>query len=251
MLAHGSGDDVPKGKQRRAAMVVDHAFGVARGAGGVVQRDRVPLVLGHQPLVLGIPRGEERLIAEAADGFPCARIFRVVHVDHQGPRLRLAEGVCRDSRKLPVDDEHLGLAVVEAEGQRRCVEPGIEGVEHAPRHRHAVVALEHLGGVGQQYRHGVAAPDAARRQRRGEAPAAGVERAIAPAQPSVDDGGVIGKHPRRPVEIAQRRQRLIVGRVLVEIPVVDAVAGHRRASQARSLNPRVSARAARSIAGRL
>ena len=37
-------------------MVIDHALGVARGAGGVVERDRVPLVGGRRP-------GERRVAA--------------------------------------------------------------------------------------------------------------------------------------------------------------------------------------------
>ncbi len=54
-------------------------------------------------------------------------------------------------------------------------------------------------------------------QRRGEPPRARVELAIAAPQRAVDDRGVVGKHGGRALEKAERRQRLKIGRIAVEI----------------------------------
>ena len=95
---------------------------VAGGARGVVERDRVPLVLRHQPVLVGIAVCEEGFVVEAADPLAGARVFGVVHVDDEGLDGRLVEGGAGGSGELPVDDQHLRLAMVEAEGQRLRVE---------------------------------------------------------------------------------------------------------------------------------
>ena len=100
------------------------------------------------------------------------------------------------------------------------IEPRVERVEHGLAHRHAVVAFEHRRRVGEKDRHRVAAPDAALGQRRGELARARVELAITAPQRPVDDRGVVGKDRGRALEKAERRQRLVVGRVAVEIGVV-------------------------------
>ena len=62
MLAHAAGDDVAEREQISAAVMIHHAFRIAGGARGVVERDRVPLVAGHLPgeiriaFALGAPR---------------------------------------------------------------------------------------------------------------------------------------------------------------------------------------------------
>ena len=43
--------DVGNRVHHRAAVVVDHAFGVARGARSVIERNRIPFVLGQYPVV--------------------------------------------------------------------------------------------------------------------------------------------------------------------------------------------------------
>ena len=54
--------------QRRAAMMIDHALGIAGGARGVIQRNRVPFVARHLPGEIRIAACDEGLIilAQAA-----------------------------------------------------------------------------------------------------------------------------------------------------------------------------------------
>ena len=227
VLRQPGGDDVAEREQSRAAVVVDHALRIAGGAGGVVERDRVPLVRRHRPSVVGIAAGEECLVVNLAQGRALAGEFRIVVIDDERRDARLVERLAADLREFAVDDEHLGLAVVEAEGQSRRVEPGVEGVEHRSRHRHAVVALDHRRRVGQQHRHGVAAADAARRQGRTETAAAGIEFGIGPAQGPVDHRDPVREGSGGAVEIGQRRERLEVRGIPVEIPIVHRRARHR------------------------
>ncbi len=59
VLGHGAGQHVALGHQVGAAVVVDDALGIAGRAGGVVERDRVPFVVGHRPGEVGIALGEQ------------------------------------------------------------------------------------------------------------------------------------------------------------------------------------------------
>ena len=226
VLAEVAGDHVAERQQRRAAVVVDHALRVARGAGRVVQADRVPLVLRRHPLVLRVALRQEGLVLGLAQALARPVVLRVVVVDHQGRGVEPGQRRGDRAGEFPVGDQHLRLAVAEAEGDRRRVEAGVEGVEHRPRHRHAVVALDHRGRVGEHHRHGVAAPDPPGGQRSGEAAAAGVELGVGAPQGPVDHRDLVREGAGRPLEIAQRGQRLVVGRNPVEVAVVDAVAAH-------------------------
>ena len=178
VAAHVGGDDIADREQVGAAVMIDDPLGVAGGARGVVERNRVPLVARPDPFVFRVALGEQRLVVERAERCAVAVIFGIVVVDDQ--RLRLGELQRRrgNSRELAVDDQRLGLAVIEHEGDRRGVEAGIEGVEHGAAHRRAVMALEHRRRVGEHDGDCVAAPEAALGERRAEPARAGVEVAI-------------------------------------------------------------------------
>ena len=91
------------------------------------------------------------------------------------------------------------------------IEPGVEGVEHRPRHRHAIVAFQHRRRIGEHHRNRVALFDAGLGQCRGQPPARGIELGIGRALPAMDDGGVIGIDRGRPGQESEGRQRLVVG----------------------------------------
>ena len=74
--------------------------------------------------------------------------------------------------EFAVGDQHLGLAVLEDEGDRLGVEPDVERVEDGARHRHAIGRLKRLGHIWRHDRDSVAAPNAGLDERRGEALAA-------------------------------------------------------------------------------
>ena len=151
---------------------------------------------------------------------PSPLVFGVVVVDHQRLHLGEAQRVLHHLGELAVGDQHFGLGVIELERDHRRIEPRVDGVEHGVAHRHAVMALQHGGRVGEHDRHGVAAPDAALAQCRGETARAGIEVAVAAPQRSMHDGDPVGKHRGGALQERQRRQRLEIGRVTVEIGLV-------------------------------
>ena len=125
--------------------------------------------------------------------------------------------------------------MVELEGEDRRIEPRVERMQHRPGHRHAVVRLQHRRRVGQHHGDRVArcrcraapAPTrAAGSARRTRHSSCAGRRARPPCAPG---------NGRRPLQERQRRQRLIVGRALVEVlrvGVGEGLCGHRRARSA-------------------
>ena len=107
--------------------------------------------------------------------------------------------------------------MVELEGDDGGVETGVERMQHRLGHRHAEMRLQHWRRVGQHHGDRVALADAVLLQRRGELQRAAPEIAVADALAAVDDGYVVGIRPCRALQIGERRQRLVVGRVPVEI----------------------------------
>jgi hypothetical protein len=200
--------------------MVDDALGIAGGAGGVVERDGVPLVVGHPPGELRVARGDELFVAGLAQALALDRELEVVVVDDERPRLGPRQRLLDGAGKLLVGDQHLRFGMVEGKGDGRRIEAGVERVEHRAGHRHAVVALDHRRGVGEHRRDRVALADAAGGKRRGEPAGAGVELGIAVAQGSVNDRRVVRMDGCGTLQEGQRRERLIIGRVPVEIEFV-------------------------------
>ena len=59
-------DDVAHGVQIGAPVAIDHALGVARGAGGIVQRDRLPFIPRRVPGMVVIAGLQEGLVTHLA-----------------------------------------------------------------------------------------------------------------------------------------------------------------------------------------
>jgi len=211
VVAHRPGHLVAHGVEVGAAVVVDHPFRIAGGAGGVVEADGVPLVLRPLPGELGIALGEEGLVVELADRRAFA-VFGVVDVDHQRRVIEHADGGVDHVEELAVGDQHLGLAVLQHEGDRLGVQAHVEGIEHRADHRHAEMRLEHRRDVRQHHRHRVATADTATGQGRGQAPTAPVGLAPVAADGAVDHGEAFGVDARGTLDEAERGEGDMVHR---------------------------------------
>ena len=211
MLHHRAGQGIAVTHQRRAAMMIDHALGIAGGARRIVERDGVPLVGGHLPGKFRIAAFEKFLVVDLAQPLPALRKFRVVIVDHQRLFLQQRQRGCDGGRKFAVGDQHLGVAMLQHEGNGRSVQPCVQRIQHRPQHRHAIMGFQHGRGVGQHHRHRVALFDALFGQRRGQAAAAGIEIGIPDALLAMDDGGAVREGAGGAFQEGQRRQRLVVG----------------------------------------
>ena len=173
-------------------MVVDHALGIAGGAGGVVERDRAAFVGRRRPDEIGIALGDERLVFDAAQALARPGMKLVVDVDHQ--RSLLQPRQCRPdlAGEFAIGDQHPGLAVLQDIGDGGGLEPGIDGVEHGAEHGHAVVRLHHRRHVRQHDRDGVAGAHAGSGERRRQLSRPPVELAIAETAGAVDHRRAVG-----------------------------------------------------------
>ena len=130
------------------------------------------------------------------------------------------------AREFAVDDDRFCLAVVEHESDRGRIEAGVERVEDGAAHRDAIVAFEHRGRVGEHDRDRVAANETSLGERGGEFLRSRVELAITAAQRPVSDRQPIRKHRSGALEKRERRQRLIISGIAIEIAIVGRE-GHR------------------------
>ncbi|MDT4861018.1 hypothetical protein FQZ97_956030 [compost metagenome] len=206
MLGHVPFEDVADRVRGRAAVVVDHALGVAGGAAGVVERDGVPLVRGQAPGKSRVASIQESFIGAAARGLRLTYEEGVFHVDHQQGRLVLSqrERLAQGAGELRVHDDDLGFAVVQHESNRVGVEPGVERVEHGARHGHAKVRFDHRRCVGQHHGHRVVLANAGTLQGAGQLPGAVVGLAPGLAQIAVHDGQPVRVDLGRALDEGQR-----------------------------------------------
>ena len=214
----------------RAPVVVDHALGVARGATGVVQRNRVPFIAGQAPRKVGITTGHKSLVRERAQRLGGPSEQRILHVNHQQRPCGLAQRqrFFHDARKFRVDDHGLGLAVVQHEGHGFRIESGVERVEHGTRHRDAKVRLDHGRRVGQHHSHRVVLANARLREGAGQLATAAVGAGPILTQIAVQDGQTGRVDLGRALDEAERRHRGMVGGGLGQILVeyADFGIGH-------------------------
>jgi hypothetical protein len=228
MPAHAAGEHIGDREQIGAAVVIDDALRVSGGAGRVVEADRVPLVGWHLPGEIGIALLEKRLVLDGSQALAGTGIFGIVVIDDERLRLRERERLLDHLCVFAIGDQHLGFGMVEGEGEYRGIEPGVEGVEDGAGHGDPVMGLDHRRGVCQHDRDGVAAPDPGLGEGGREAAGAGVERGIGPTLRAMHDRGIVGKHRGGALEETERRQRLEVRGIAVEVDLVDLGHGESR-----------------------
>ena len=159
MHADTPGHLVANGVQVSATVVVDHALGVAGGAGGVVQGNGLPLVFGPVPVEFGVAFGEEGFVVQIAQGFAFA-VLGIVDIDDQNRALDQLQRLTDDLVKLTVGDQHAGFTVIEHKGDGFGVQTHVQGVEHGADHGYTKVAFQHGGDIGQHRGNGIALTNA-------------------------------------------------------------------------------------------
>ena len=220
MLAEIAREDVADGIEIGAAVMGHDALRIARGARRIAQRNRVPFVGGQPCDEAGIALRDRRLIFDFADPLAaCKR--RIVDIDderfwslHQRQRFRDHAG------KFRIDQNDLGAAMVELERDRGRVEPDVERIQHGARHRHREMHLVHRRDIRQHRRHRIAVTDAAAGEPRRKAPAALIGLRPGEAAAFIDGADMIGIDGRAAGEEAQRRQRHVIRRRLVQSDAV-------------------------------
>ena len=208
-------------------MVIDDALRIARRAGGVVQRDRVPFVRRVLPGVVrdrlrpGTPRSRSR----PASCRPA----------QLGSSMSITSGFSSSSAsagsivggELAIGDQRARAAMAQHEGDASAASSRVFSVFSTAPHIGTPKCASYIGrDVRRHHRDRVVLADAAPRQRRGQPPAARIGLAPGEALRAVDDRGAVRIHIGRALEEGQRRQRRVVGLVPVEPGQIGAVAGH-------------------------
>ena len=203
-------------------MVIDDALGIAGGARGVVEGDGIPLVVRALPGEFGIALGDELLVGHSAQQF-AALEGGIIDIDHQQWVFHQLQCLADHRRHLTLGDQHLGLGVLQDEGDRRGIQTRIDGVEHCPDHGDAEVGLEMFGQVGAHEGDRVADPDAVLAQCAGQLATAPV--GLAPGAPdlAMHDCGLVRIDGCGTFQKGQRAQGLVVGGNLIQVSIVDVV----------------------------
>ncbi|MCY1428692.1 hypothetical protein D9M71_445860 [compost metagenome] len=118
--------------------------------------------------------------------------------------LKQCQSAFDDRMELAVGDQHLGLAMLQHEGDGLGIQAHVQGIEHSTGHGYAEMRLEHGRGVGQHHCHGVATANATAGQGAGQAPTALVGFLPVAADGAVDDGRVVAVHGSGAFDEAQR-----------------------------------------------
>ena len=190
-------------------MMVDDALGIAGRTRCVEQRQGVPLVVGPGPGKVGIALGEERCVIDRAEALT-GRSLRVGDFDDEQAAIDLRQRRLDRRGEFGVGKENLRPAVREAEGDRSRVEPVVQRVQDCAQCGHRVMGFEQRRDIGRHQRDGIAAADAAPRQRRSQPSAARLELAIRVRLNPVKHGDLVRPDERAAREKLHRRERDVV-----------------------------------------
>lgn len=205
MITHGPGHLIAQGIEVGAAVVINHALWITGGAGGVVEGNSLPLVLGPLPGELRVALSEERFVVQRADGTAFA-VLRIVHIHHQRRIGKPAQGLTDHRVELTVGDQHLGLAVLQHEGNGLRIQTHIQSIEDRAGHRHTEVRFEHRRDVGQHDRHRIALAYAPPAERTGQASAALIGLLPVAPHSAVDHRWILTVDRGRTLDEAQWRE---------------------------------------------
>ena len=94
--------------------MIDHALGLVRGAGSVVQRQSIPFVARQRVVANRLCGGEPDLVIRVAE--PLAVAVRggqlvIQDVNHLRRLFQLAEGLLDGGREVAVGDQQAAVAV--------------------------------------------------------------------------------------------------------------------------------------------
>ena len=210
-----------------AAVVIDDPLRPARRARRVVERDRLPLVIGPEPVEIRCASGKQRLVALVAEAPPLPVVLRqIVDRHHERAAVELRQRLLHDARERGVGDQHTGAGVVQHPGDRSGVEAKIEGIEHGARHRHAEMGLQHGRYVRRHDRDRVTEADSTVHERAGQPAAALVGLGVASPHRAVHHGRPRRIDLGRPGHEIARSQRGVVGWPPFEPKLVAVAVGH-------------------------
>jgi hypothetical protein len=136
---------VTKRREIGASVAVDDAFRISRGAGGIEQAKRLPLVRDSWPRERWIGASKKRFIVAWAQRR--RRRFGSIDVDDDDLMIDLLQRLPHQRRIVPIDDQNLGAPMRERKGDICCIQPRVERIEYSTEHRHGKMRLDHFRNV--------------------------------------------------------------------------------------------------------
>ena len=201
MVRHLPTDGVRDGVQVGPPVVIDDALRIARGAGGIVERDRLPFVGGQFPFVIGIALGQQAFVIGLAQGDVLVRGFRIDDIDDRDVLAPgHGEGGLHRRREFRVGQQNLGLAVVQAEGDGFGVQAHVQGIDDGAQHWHGEGRFVHFRRVGAHDGDGLQPLHSALFQRRGEPSGPRIGLHPGEAFGAVNDRDMVRIGPRRALQ---------------------------------------------------
>ena len=164
------------------------------------------------PVVFRVTGFQKIFVFDFTQQRAVAREFRVVNVDDQGTCFGAGERFCNHRGKLAVGEKNLGFCVLQHERNAGSVEPRIDGIEHGPTHRHAVVCLQHGRHVRRHHRDGVPHTDTPGLQSRCQPATATIHLRVGDLPGTVDTRGPLWIDAGCPGEKTERGQGNVVCR---------------------------------------
>ena len=134
--------------------------------------------------------------AHLRGSFAIQGIFNLNHQQGFGALAQL-ERLGNQRGKFGINNQRLGFAMVQHEGDGLGVQAGVQGIEHGPGHGHAKVRLNHRWRVGQDNGDRVIFANAGLLQGMGQLAAAGISLRPGLAQSTVHDGQTLGVNAGR------------------------------------------------------
>ena len=218
MLAHAGGKHIAGRQKAGAAMVIDNAFRLARGARRIVQRNRIPFIARHFPSEIGAAFSDEAFIFLPAQAFAMHRFRRQRILHFNDDRLRRAFGECgaQHRHEFAVHNHGLGLTMIKDIGDGWRIQARIDGVQDSTRHGHAVMAFQHFRDIRQNGRNRIARLNAALGKRMGKLHATIAQAGVIALDTAMHHGRIIRINLRGAFQKQQRRQRLMIGRIAIQ-----------------------------------
>ena len=148
LRSHFPGGDIGQRVQMSAAIVIHDPLGITRRPGSVVQADCIPFIVRGRPHEIAVTLGKKLVIGNGPDATATLERF-VQNVDNQNiiPTGHL-DGPAGDFGKLRVNYKHLGFGVVQYEGYRFGIQPGIDSIQNRTSHGHGEVRFIDFRDVG-------------------------------------------------------------------------------------------------------
>ncbi|MBS1144435.1 MAG: hypothetical protein H6R14_1841 [Proteobacteria bacterium] len=206
-------------ERRGAAQRVQHELAMAEidalrvaGRAGRVEGRRLRVFVEIGEVVGGRCLGQHGLVLGGHRDRHSGHLG-LIGEEHEGPdRFQRRRNLREDREEFAVDQQHVGLGVVQRVQDLLRAQADIHRLQDRPHHRHGEEAFEVAMAVPVHHRHGLPGLDAQPGQAVGQPADALVERAVVVAQPALVRDFLFRRDGQRRQQQLLDEQRILIGR---------------------------------------